>query len=37
MKTWERCYVGFLVKNSSVLEELPNGYAVYVKYFSGDF
>lgn len=37
MKTWECRYVEFLVKNSLIVEELPKGYAVYVKYFLGDF
>ncbi|CAI3119548.1 hypothetical protein MWMV1_MWMV1_02417 [Acinetobacter baumannii] len=30
MKSWERCYVEFLVRIAEPLGELPEGYGIYL-------
>lgn len=35
MKSWEKTYIERLVRHSTLLEEMPKGYTVYVKYFWG--
>lgn len=32
MKSWERCYVEFLVRIAEPLEELSKGYGIYFIY-----
>lgn len=29
MKSWERCYIEFLVRIAEPLGELPEGYGIY--------